>query len=213
MGNAKEEKVVMFDSPEAARRVEQWGWKSRDGIFYPGDNPSSEHGARWSGCTHQTCECGNTYVKGHVRCDSCQSKKDTDEYLALPIEEWDGEGPVCTYKDDRFFFDEESLLEWMSDLEFDAKEMGEGRPTVQLVKCESRGLSIVDEDHWCDELPEEGELPDDIAVALDQLNKVINDSTYKVWWPGKVRIDVDALWKELDDREAEEIDKASEGIQ
>jgi 23S rRNA A2030 N6-methylase RlmJ len=101
----------------------------------------------------------------------------------------------------------------MSDLEFDAKEMGEGRPTVQLVKCESRGLSIVDEDHWCDELPEEGELPDDIAVALDQLNKVINDSTYKVWWPGKVRIDVDALWKELDDREAEEIDKASEGIQ
>lgn len=210
---AKDEKVVMYDSPEAATRVEMPGWKSRDGIFYPGDNPSSERGARWSGCTHMTCECGNVYGKGRVRCDSCQSKMDTEKYLALPVEEWDGEEPVCTYKDDRFFFDEESLLDWMSDLEFDAHEMGGGRPTVQLVKCESRGLSMIEEDHWCDELPEDGELPDDIAMALDALNKVIKESTYKVWWPGKIRINVDALWKELDDREALEITKASEGIQ
>ena len=160
-----------------------------------------------------TCECGNVYGKGRVRCDSCQSKMDTEKYLALPVEEWDGEEPVCTYKDDRFFFDEESLLDWMSDLEFDAHEMGGGRPTVQLVKCESRGLSMIEEDHWCDELPEDGELPDDIAMALDALNKVIKESTYKVWWPGKIRINVDALWKELDDREALEITKASEGIQ
>ena len=34
-----DEKIVMYDSPEAATRVDMPGWKSRLGHFYPGDNP------------------------------------------------------------------------------------------------------------------------------------------------------------------------------
>ena len=33
-----EEKIVMYDSPEAASRIDMPGWKSRLGHFYPGDN-------------------------------------------------------------------------------------------------------------------------------------------------------------------------------
>src|SRR5208282_2864582 len=135
MGIAKEEKIVMHDSPEAATRVEMLGWKSRDGIFYPGDNPSSEYGARWSGCTHQTCECGNIYNKGRVRCRSCQAKLDSEKYYALPIAEWDGETPTCDDGLDKYFWDKSQLIDemyWQLD---EAKKRGE-EPEMHVVICE-----------------------------------------------------------------------------
>jgi hypothetical protein len=195
------EKIVMYDSPEAATyKTNIEGWVNREGQFWGKD----EHMARWSGCTHMVCECGNIYGKGRVRCDSCQAKVDTDKFLALPMEDWDGVDPVCLWSDDKFFFDECSLIDYMGDRVFDAKEMGEDTPVIEIVKCESRGLSEVSEDYWCDELPEDGEVPDDIAEALDNLNKVIKESTYKVWWAGKVRINMDPLWQRLKEEDDEE---------
>src|ERR1700733_3026068 len=94
-----EEKRIMYDSQEAATyRTDIKGWVSKDGLFY-GDNPSSEHGARWSGCTHMVCECGNVYGKGRVRCDSCQAKITSEKYYALPMIEWDRTTPVWVWEE------------------------------------------------------------------------------------------------------------------
>ena len=185
--------IVMFDSPEAATyRTDIKGWVSRDGLFY-GDNPSSERGARWSGCTHQTCDCGRVHEKSRTICDSCYAKQRSDKYYALPMVEWDGDTPVCTWDDDQFFFDEGSLLDWMADLDY---ENGE-RPEVQLVLCKPGKLHLLDTDDWCDDLPDDGELPDEVMVKLGELNDALRNAPTVCWHPGNVRINVDALWEQL----------------
>jgi hypothetical protein len=191
------EKIVMFDSPEAATyRTDIKGWVSRTGLFY-GDNLSSEHGARWSGCTHMKCGCGAVIDKGRLRCRSCQGTMDSTEYYALPMVEWDGKTPVCDFNTDKFFFDGESLLDWMADLE-------EGTE-VQLVICKERYLHPLDGDEWSDDLPDEGELSDEVGAAIDALNVVLKAEGPVSWWPGRERIDVDKIWAELKAEKEQEI--------
>ena len=207
MTRLEDENIVMYDSPEAAIRVDMPGWKSRLGHFYPGDNASSEHGARWSGCTHMTCECGNVYEKGRVRCDSCQAKIDSDKYYALPVADWDEVTPVCSYGDDRYFFDKDAVMDFMFDLLEEAKGK-DYDPEVQLVLCDPTYLHTLDTDNWADELPEDGDLPDAVSVALDAFNAALKAEGPSCWFPGKQRIDVDALWKELKEDLAKEKETA-----
>ncbi len=188
------ETVVMYDSSEAATKVDMPGWKSRLEHFYPGDNPSSEHGARWSGCTHMTCECGNVYEKGRVRCQSCQAKIDAEKYYALPLVEWDEVTPVSDR--DKYWFDKDSLMDDMYWVMDDANKRGE-EPVMHLVLCEPQYLHLLDYDNWVDDLPEDGELPDAVIEAIDVFNELLKNQGPSCWYPGKHRIDVDALWKEL----------------
>jgi hypothetical protein len=202
------EEKIMYDSPEAATRVDMPGWKSRLGHFYPGDNPSSEHGARWSGCTHMTCECGKIFDKGSIRCDSCQAKIDSEKYYALPMVEWDEVTPVCEDKNDKYFFDKESLMDEMYWQLEEAKKRGE-EPVMHLLLCEPHYLHLLDGSEWEDDLPEEGELSDAAGKAIDALNAVLKAEGPSCWFPGKKRIDVDALWKELkEDLAKEEAEKS-----
>lgn len=190
-----EEKRIMYDSPEAATRVDLRGWKSRLGHFYPGDNPSSEHGARWSGCTHMICECGNVHDKGRIRCDSCQAKIDAEKYYALPLVDWDEETPVSD--GDNYWFDKDSLLEDMYEVREEAKKRGQ-EPVMHIVLCEPHYLHLLSPEEWQDDLPEDGDLPDIVIEAMDVFNALLKNQPPACWFHGKKRIDVEALWKELD---------------
>ena len=192
----KEEKIVMYDSPESARKVEQVGWKSRLGHFYPGDNASSEHGARWSGCTHQKCKCGNVMRQGETRCDSCQSKIDCDRYYALPIADWDGETPTCDNDRDKYFWDKEQLLDEMYWQLEDATKRGE-EPEMHVVICEPHYLHQLSYDDWVDDLADDGELPDAVNEAIEVFNEILNNQKPSCWYPGKQRINMESLWEEL----------------
>ena len=187
-------KIVMYDSGEAAtHRTNLSGWVSSDGRYWGKD----EHMARWSGCTHIKCGCGNVVEKGRIRCDSCQAKIDMEKFYALPMVEWDGTTPVCTFDDDHFFFSDSELLDWMADQEQEAE--------LRIVLCEPGRLSYVSEDHWCDDLPDDGELPDEVAAKLAELNEAIKNAPTVCWWPGKQRIDLEPLWEQLKaDRQAAE---------
>lgn len=196
-----EKPIIMYDSPEAATyRTDIKGWVSRDGLFY-GDNPSSERGARWSGCTHQTCECGQVHDKSRTKCRSCIGTESTEKYYALPMVEWDGITPVATFDDDKFFFDEESVLDWMADLKHDA---GMEDVEVQLVLCTPQKLHYISDDNWCDDLPDDGELPDEVAQKLEELNEAIKRAPVVSWWAGTTRINVDSLWEKLKKDEVSE---------
>ncbi len=67
------EKIIMYDSSEAAKPATSIGWVNGHGLFF-----RDEHTARYTGCTHIKCKiCGYpTTNKEYATCDKC---RDTDE--------------------------------------------------------------------------------------------------------------------------------------
>jgi hypothetical protein len=69
MKKRTDEPVIFPQSPQAATfRTELEGWVSRHGIFY-GDN---EYAARFNGCTHGICACGQLREKNYASCKACR---------------------------------------------------------------------------------------------------------------------------------------------
>ena len=130
-------------------------------------------------------------------CSSCIAKKDTEKYYAMPMVEWDEVTPVCT-DGDKFFFDVDSVLEHMAEV----KQEGGDEAEVQIVLCEPGKLHLLSDEDWCDDLPEDGELPDDVQVKLNELNKALADATPVCWYPGKKRINMAPLWEQLRQEES-----------
>ena len=96
-----DDKIIMYDSPKAAKKVNIDLWKASDGRL-----AVTEDTARYIGCTHKTCECGKPMEKIYTKCSDCRSKAAKERYDALPFKEWDGKEPVCTRDGDTYFFNE-----------------------------------------------------------------------------------------------------------
>lgn len=168
-------KVVMWDSDEAAKWTEGIsGWVSRDGFFWGKD----ERAARYSGCTHVLCEdCGSPIDKGHLICRECTRKREIKKYEAMPKAEWNEAGMIYSIALNKYF----SCWE---DAEYCAEDHESSLNDMLLVICEPQYLHFIDEDNWCDELAEDGELPDTVAQALDELNEAIKEYGPVSWFPG-----------------------------
>ncbi len=69
-----------------------------------------------------------------------------------------------------------------------------------LTDTKPEGLRRIDEDYWCDDLPEDGEVPNEVYEALEALNKVIEKTSAVAYWMnGKKRIVIsDDLWPDTD---------------
>jgi len=159
--------VVRYDSPEAAKLTTVEGWLSADGTFWPSTRSDAEHMARYCGCTHMPCSSCGTYMKRNARCQPCHEARQTERYSAFPSEPWDGTTFVADFDGDRYFSDFEELLDAVSEGEYDLA-------TLRLVHCEANYPSQIDaDDHFCDDLPEDGEVPDELSAAFDQLNAAI----------------------------------------
>jgi len=180
------EKIVMYDSPEAASyQTGLCGWVSRDGFLWKED----EHMARYSGCTHRICEkCGAVYPRNGW-CHPCWEQRMAEKFAAYPVEKWDGETPCCVFNSDIYFFDEDSLFDYIADNEPDAE--------LRICKCKPMHLSYVNEDNWADDLPENGDLPDAVAGALETLNKAIAEAGPVGWEEDKIAIDMEDLRAQL----------------
>lgn len=172
--------VVMFDSDEAAHQYTMAGWLSRNGRFF-----AEEALARYDGCTHRSCEeCGAPTPKHSPICPDDQKKKRDAKYAALPLVEW-GDGPACIFDDDTFFSDEEDAIEWCEENDVDPSR-------VQLVACKPvMAWELEASEEYQDELPEDGEVPSEIAVAFRDLNKAIRScKTPLCWRPVDARVDL-----------------------
>jgi hypothetical protein len=164
--------IIEFDSDEAARYVTNLsGWVSRDGIFFG----KEERVARYSGCTHRHCEkCGDLVPKHWLKCAKCREEADRQRWEAMPVTDWTP--LVCIYRDDTYFHDEDGFLDWCEDRDIDPS-------TVMLVACEPVFASEFDaEDYYSGDLPEDGELPDEIAVAVHHLNEAIRECKTPLCW-------------------------------
>ncbi len=177
--------VILDTSTEAAKFVTDIkGWVSKDGFFY-GNNKASESAARYAGCTHRACgNCGKPAEKMYTVCPQCREILAIERYQKRELVEWDGKTPLYSDAYDEFFFDGDTLHEFINDLHRTAPE------EIRLILCEPGQLHQVDEDHWCDDLPEDGELPDSVFNALDALNLAIREAGTISWVPGELRVSV-----------------------
>jgi len=112
-----------------------------------------------------------------------------EQFASYPVEKWDGETPCCVFDSDIYFFDEDSLLDYIAE--------NESETELRICKCKPVYLSPINEDNWCDDLPEDGELPDEVVTALESLNKAISESGPVSWREDKIAIDVEDLRKSI----------------
>lgn len=171
-----EEKIIMYDSPEAAvYKTGLEGWVSSTGRFWGKD----EHMARWEGCTHTTCPCGKIIKnRTYTICEDCRHKKASERYNSMPFREYMGE-PVVTWDGDTYFFEEDDLAFYCEENEL---------TEIDLLFCEPIMWSDVKEDYWGDDMPENvDEIPEELQKALDNLNKVVKSLPPCSYEPGKIR--------------------------
>ena len=174
-------KQILNTSYEAARYVTNIeGWVDSQNRFWGKD----EKMARWSGCTHIICpKCGRPTPKNYTICENCREEKAIERYNLKERRKWDGKTPLYSEATkEYFFFDEGSIdchfAEYLKDREYLFR-------SLRLVICEPIPLRQIDEEYFCDDLPEDGDIPDEVASALEDLNRIIRDQKPVSWEPGK----------------------------
>ena len=85
---------------------------------------------------------------------------------------------MCSSDLDRYFQDWDQVEEFCED---EGVEIGK----LRLIICEPHYLPLLDaSDYGCDDLAEDGELPDTVLEAIDEFNKVIKAEPPISWFPG-----------------------------
>jgi hypothetical protein len=171
-----DEKIVLNTSDEAAQfKTGLSGWVSRHGLFFGKD----ERAARYNGCTHVECsDCKKPTERGWTLCEFCREKHAQERYAKRESKEWDGKTLLYSESADKYFFDEDDLMDFLAD-------EGGSIESLRLLICEPEYLRPVEYDHWVDDLPEDGELPEAVEDAVEAVNKVIREQGPSAWYPGK----------------------------
>lgn len=171
-------KEIMYDSPEAATYVTNIeGWIDINRRFF-GKGEEGERMARYSSHTHKICECGNKMEKGWTKCSECRRKSSIERYNARPFKEWDGKEPICTWDGDTYFFDEESLIDYMEENEED---------TIDLLICDPVNFRQIDLDTIADDTHEDWEPEKELCDKIDEFNAYLKTLPPHSWMAGKVR--------------------------
>lgn len=169
--------IIMFDAPEAASLKTVTGWVSADGRFFGGD----ENLARYCGATHRRCDVNPEHQIYEVNsyCKECRQVRRQAKFAAMPIKGWAGE-PLVIFDGDQYFFDEDSLRDYLIDSDIELADL-------QLCICAPNYPSQIDPaDHFCDDLPEDGEIRDDqLLAAFELLNEMIRKSEPLSWSEGE----------------------------
>ena len=170
------DKQVLETSDEAATLVTGIeGWVDGNGRFWGKD----EHAARWSGCTHIICPgCKTSTPKTYTLCPECREKKAVERYKAKERVEWDGKTPLYSENAHRYFSDSDDLDYYLEEEECSVEDL-------RLIICIPNYLKPLEDDFFCEDLAEDGELPQDVIEALNSLNEVISKKEPISWSPGK----------------------------
>lgn len=179
----KPEIIILDTSDEAASIQTVTGWVSRTGRFWGAD----ERMARYDGSTHKTCDCGEV-VDQKSYCSKCRRGRELAKYAAMPRAPWDGASMLYSDTKDRYFMDMSEVEDHCSDNEITIGEL-------RIILCEPTYASqICASEHYCDDLPEDGDVPSDISSAFEALNKVISEcKTPLSWSPGKYALELEPI--------------------
>ncbi|MCQ2994060.1 hypothetical protein NLO95_08015 [Pseudomonas syringae] len=173
----RNEKVVMFNSPEAASFQTVSGWVDSNGRFWGQD----EDQARYCGSTHRHCKNNPAHPIHQTNgyCKVCREERMDERFLKMEVKDWADE-PLVIYDHDTYFFDADSLRDYLLECEEDPE-------SVRLCICEPNMPREIDpSDYFCDDLPEDGELNDDqLIAAFELVNEMISKSGPLSWSQGQ----------------------------
>jgi len=176
----KDEPVVMFDSDDAAQyKTGLSGWVSRRGHYFGED----ERMARYDGCTHSRCECGNLMNRSYTKCAACADRSKLDKYMAMPEQEWDGLAMIYSEARDEYYPDPDEAEDVLDD--------GQTLRDLRLIVCVPVYAHPIESDYYCDETPEDGDLPLEVEDAMRAYNEAIKGVILS-WYPGKYRLELEA---------------------
>jgi hypothetical protein len=184
MSTIKEDKQVVSTSDEAASIQTVTGWVSRLGRFWGND----ERMARYEGSTHGVCGCGVVVEKSYIRCNSCRAVEERERYQARPFQVWDGVTPLYSDARDEYFMDAQTLVDMLAD-----QEIAPAIEDLRLVICAPNYAGQIESDHWADDLPEDGDIPGEMAEAMKVFNEVISRQAPLSWSPGKYAADAESV--------------------
>lgn len=142
----------------------------------------NEHMANFCCHTHAICEgCGAKVdaSEHRISCKLCRDKAEVEAWENMEIVEWDGETPLCDWGTNRYFFDEESVEEYVAESDY-----------PMLVVCEpNKGRHFELEEWLCDELAEDAEPcePVEVVHAVEVINRWLTSTTFS-WLPGNKRV-------------------------
>lgn len=179
---------IFPDSPEAAiYKTNISGWVDRHGNFC-GEH---EYVARFNGSTHKKCECGNVIEKNSY-CKPCSDKKYIVIFNKYPMHEITDKylkSGYPFYSDyfDEYYFEIEALFEKLADHD-DLVSLED----IRLQFCKPIYAREIDEDYFCDELPEDGDIPHEIHGAMATFNSMIKGIIFS-YEPVNIRVDCDQL--------------------
>ena len=179
-----EEKIVLSTSDEAARYVTVSGWADRHGRFWGKD----ERMARYCGATHMVCECGNVHEKTWTKCQACRDAASLERYLAMQERPWDDGDPLYSDACDMYFFSPEELVDYVLD------EPDRTYESLRLRLCKPNHPRQIDgTEYFSEDLPEDGDLPAQLADAFEALNAVIREQGPLSWSPVAARPVLESL--------------------
>lgn len=177
----KEEKIILFDSDEAVKFVENIsGWVDNKGYFYGKD----ENLARYSSCTHKKCVCGELMKKNYTMCDKCSKKRTIEKYNNLKAVEWDGNSPIYSDTTSDYFWNEDELLDYCS---YEEIKNIEDLRLLSTKPIKLRG-NIDLYDLYSHDLPEDYVWPNEILETLKKLNMLIDNLPPVSVFPSNERI-------------------------
>lgn len=186
MEMAKTVEVIRWE--DAAVEVTATGWACKKCGRWYGDGESGERAARY--CCHndgpcQTPGCSNRANRRYTICRSCQEVNASERWAAMPRVAWDGETPICMFEDDRYFFHEDDLADWMDNNEIAPEQ-------IRLVLCEPDNGPVFDMADYLEEhLLEEYELDADAINAT--VNEWIRSNAPFCWLPTNKAISVESI--------------------
>lgn len=177
-----EEKIIHYDVSARYEEKKIKGWwsfdyKSGTDRFWGED----EHMARWSGCTHLNCECGNVTERRYTKCESCRERSLRERYNSLKETIWEEGKPICIIQSDTYFFDIDELEDYCYDNKID-------KARIMLVECVPQYAREIDDDYFADELCDDCKVPDELMNAMEEFNEVVRKSEPLSWVEGDKRI-------------------------
>ncbi len=165
-----------------------------------------QHMARWCCATSLPCPCGKRTEKHYAVCDACRDRERDKRWNAKPAVNWDGEFPIGLWDSDRYFFNEEELIEYAFDLDeleddpaecVDRTDVESVIEHLKLTSCTANQVRHFEvNDYCCDELAEDGEVVD--AEQIDsQVNAILSTIGILSWSMTGDRLSIDSLLRHL----------------